>query len=388
MSDVAQIFTVDLEREWLLAADLDSIEVGPVEHPARAPAEHGGGREPRNRPHRYPARSNEVQSVFEARLRRDSERESPKVGVGVAIGDEGEGRAFSVDFERGLETPTMGHERARDGEREGPVRRPAIVLSAELVDAAHDLRGEADRRRKGEPPSVDVANGDAAGSPSPMRVPNLCGGGKGVTRDAERPGEHAGAAAGNHAQRHTRLEAVDHLVEDTVAAEDDDGLGIRLRGQIGRVSGSLRPDDVGAEDFRHLRSAIVRHRARVRIDDQDAARHRAGTMPRIDHVAVATDDPDRAAEFYERLFGARIVKEQGHPVMAYLGNTGFAFHELGGPEEHIGVRVSAEKQQELKRRLDEEGIAWEEHDHGVAVGVFFADPDGRQLEAIVYAGVE
>jgi catechol 2,3-dioxygenase-like lactoylglutathione lyase family enzyme len=112
------------------------------------------------------------------------------------------------------------------------------------------------------------------------------------------------------------------------------------------------------------------------------------TMPRIDHVAVETDDPDETARFYERIFGARIVKREGHPVMAYVGNTGFAFHELDGPGGHTGVRMSAEEQEELKRRLDEAGIAWEERDHEVAVGVFFQDPDGRQLEGIVYAGVE
>ena len=111
-------------------------------------------------------------------------------------------------------------------------------------------------------------------------------------------------------------------------------------------------------------------------------------MPRIDHVAVETDDPDATAAFYERILGARIVKREGHPVMAYLGNTGFAFHELDGPAEHTGVRVSAQEQEELKRRLDEAGIVWEQRDHEVAVGIFFRDPDGRQLEAIVYAGVE
>jgi catechol 2,3-dioxygenase-like lactoylglutathione lyase family enzyme len=111
-------------------------------------------------------------------------------------------------------------------------------------------------------------------------------------------------------------------------------------------------------------------------------------MPRIDHVAVETDDPDEIAWFYERILGARIVKREGHPVMAYLGNTGFAFHEAGGPGEHTGVRVSAEEQEALKRRLDEAGIEWEERDHEIAVGVFFTDPEGRQLEAIVYAGVE
>ena len=49
-------------------------------------------------------------------------------------------------------------------------------------------------------------------------------------------------------------------------------------------------------------------------------------MPRIDHVAVEAPDPDATAAFYERVFGARVVKAEGHPVMAYLGPTGIAVH--------------------------------------------------------------
>ena len=79
-------------------------------------------------------------------------------------------------------------------------------------------------------------------------------------------------------------------------------------------------------------------------------------MPRLDHAAFETPDPDGTARFYERVFGARIVKAEGHPVMAYVGNTGFAFHEQGGPGNHIGVRVSEEEREELKRRLDDAGI--------------------------------
>jgi catechol 2,3-dioxygenase-like lactoylglutathione lyase family enzyme len=107
-------------------------------------------------------------------------------------------------------------------------------------------------------------------------------------------------------------------------------------------------------------------------------------MPRLDHAAFETDDPAATAGFYERIFGARIVKAEGHPVMAYVGNTGFAFHERGGPGDHVGVRVSDDEREELKRRLDEAGIEWRERDHGVGVGLFFEDPDGRQLEAITY----
>ena len=107
-------------------------------------------------------------------------------------------------------------------------------------------------------------------------------------------------------------------------------------------------------------------------------------MPRIDHVAFETGDPDSLAAFYERVFGARVVKTPGHPVMAYLGNTGVAIHELDGPGPHTAVRVSEEERAEIRRRLDQAGIEWREHDHDIAVGLFFSDPDGRTIEAITY----
>jgi catechol 2,3-dioxygenase-like lactoylglutathione lyase family enzyme len=109
-------------------------------------------------------------------------------------------------------------------------------------------------------------------------------------------------------------------------------------------------------------------------------------MPRLDHAAFETSDPGRTAGFYERIFGARVVKEPGHPVMAYVGSSGFAFHEPGGAGDHVGVRVSEEERKRIRERLDEAGIEWHEADHGIATGLFFRDPDGRQLEAITYAG--
>jgi catechol 2,3-dioxygenase-like lactoylglutathione lyase family enzyme len=108
-------------------------------------------------------------------------------------------------------------------------------------------------------------------------------------------------------------------------------------------------------------------------------------MPRLDHAAFETDDPRATADFYERILAARIVEAEGHPVMAYVGNSGFAFHERGGPGDHVAVRVSEAERAEIKRRLDEAGIENEERDHEIAVGLFFRDPDGRLLEAITYA---
>jgi catechol 2,3-dioxygenase-like lactoylglutathione lyase family enzyme len=109
-------------------------------------------------------------------------------------------------------------------------------------------------------------------------------------------------------------------------------------------------------------------------------------MPRLDHVAVESPDPDGCAAFYERFLGARIVRREGHPVMAYVQQGAIAIHEHGGPGTHIAFRVSEEERAALKRVLDEAGIEHEERDHEIAVGLFFADPDGRQLEAITYRG--
>jgi catechol 2,3-dioxygenase-like lactoylglutathione lyase family enzyme len=109
-------------------------------------------------------------------------------------------------------------------------------------------------------------------------------------------------------------------------------------------------------------------------------------MARIDHAAFVSEDPDETAAFFERILGARVVKAEGHPVMAYLGPTGIALHEPGGPGPHTGIRVTEDERAEIRRRLEAEGIEHHERDHGIAVGLFFEDPDGRTIEAITYRG--
>jgi catechol 2,3-dioxygenase-like lactoylglutathione lyase family enzyme len=107
-------------------------------------------------------------------------------------------------------------------------------------------------------------------------------------------------------------------------------------------------------------------------------------MTRIDHVAFESPDPERTAAFYERLLGARVVKTEGHPVMAYFSTGALALHEPDGPGEHTAFRVADDERAELARRLEAEGIEAEERDHGIAIGLFFRDPDGRLVEAITY----
>jgi catechol 2,3-dioxygenase-like lactoylglutathione lyase family enzyme len=111
-------------------------------------------------------------------------------------------------------------------------------------------------------------------------------------------------------------------------------------------------------------------------------------MARIDHVAVESPDQDRCAAFYERFLGARIVRTEGHPVMAYVASGAIAIHEPGGPGSHIAFRVSAHEREQLRHALATEGIDHEERDHEIAVGLFFRDPDARLLEAITYRSAD
>jgi catechol 2,3-dioxygenase-like lactoylglutathione lyase family enzyme len=107
-------------------------------------------------------------------------------------------------------------------------------------------------------------------------------------------------------------------------------------------------------------------------------------MPRFDHVAVESGDPARCAAFYERFLGARIVRTEGHPVMAYVTAGAVAIHEQNGPGRHIAFRVSDDERAALREALAQADISHEERDHDIAVGLFFEDPDGRLLEAITY----
>lgn len=377
-----------MQRQRHVTADLDPVDVVPVENARRPATEERSEGQARDPATLHRSGSDEVEASLERGLRRDAKREAAEVGVGIAVGDEGESRGFPVHLERGLEAAAVSDQHAGHGQRERPVRRPPPVRSSEPVDATDDLGGKAHRRREAEAAPVDASDGDPANTVVCERLGDLHRCGLGSEGKTERPREYARSAAGDEADRNPAPHPVQHLVEAAVAAEDDDRVGVGRTRELGSVPGPLRLDRVSSHDRRDSGGALGGDSACVRIDDQKRLGHGGATMPRIDHVAVETDDPDSVAAFYERILGARVVKTEGHPVMAYVGNTGFAFHELGGPGEHTAVRMSPDEQEKLKRRLDAAGIPWEERDHEIAVGVFFQDPDGRQLEAIVYAGVE
>lgn len=104
-------------------------------------------------------------------------------------------------------------------------------------------------------------------------------------------------------------------------------------------------------------------------------------MARLDHVALECADPNAVAAFLERVLGARIVRAEGHPVMAYLQQGALALHERGHAGFHVGIRVSEAERTAISGRVD-----GHERDHGIAIGLFFEDPEGHTLEAITYRG--
>ena len=80
-----------------------------------------------------------------------------EVRVRVAVGNEREGGRLAVDLELRVEAPAPRDQRARNGEREGAVGRTLSVRSPQVVDAAHELGREPDRRGEAEAPAVDAA---------------------------------------------------------------------------------------------------------------------------------------------------------------------------------------------------------------------------------------
>src|SRR2546423_14696954 len=101
-------------------------------------------------------------------------------------------------------------------------------------------------------------------------------------------------------------------------------------------------------------------------------------MPRIDHVAVESPDPALTAAFYEQFLGARIVRKEGHPVMAYLQSGAIAIHEEGGPGTHVAFRVSEAERQAPREGPAQAGIGDQEAGYQVAGGALFAGSGGRQ----------
>ena len=123
----------------------------------------------------------------------------------------------------------------------------------------------------------------------------------------------------------------------------------------------------------------------------------ATTARGVHHVALLSQDVERTIHFYQELLGfplTDLFENRDYPDSTHfffdIGNgNALAFFDfprldLGGYAEvlgglhHLAISVPPDRWEELRRRLDDAGVAVERIDSSL----YFRDPDGARVELI------
>jgi catechol 2,3-dioxygenase-like lactoylglutathione lyase family enzyme len=165
------------------------------------------------------------------------------------------------------------------------------------------------------------------------------------------------------------------------------------------------------QDIVQDQDPVWRHLTDVEFGDEDrlhAAEDRARTqLRRVDHIALGCRDAETTRHFYEDILGLPLIlaivlndRDAGQNQQEYchfffeVGNGALlAFFDHPGaftPDDfrprstllhHIAIEVAEEAiVQEFRRRLEEARVATRYTDHSVYHSLYFADPDGHNLE--------
>jgi len=120
----------------------------------------------------------------------------------------------------------------------------------------------------------------------------------------------------------------------------------------------------------------------------------------LGHVVIKVRNIEKSIEFYNGLLGLPVVAHNEKPPMAFfsLGNHhDFAVMEVGeaaaGPTgkqvglAHIAFKIGDDLDdlRDAKSQLDNAGVPSAPVDHEVTKSLYFADPDGNQVELYVDA---
>jgi catechol 2,3-dioxygenase-like lactoylglutathione lyase family enzyme len=116
----------------------------------------------------------------------------------------------------------------------------------------------------------------------------------------------------------------------------------------------------------------------------------------LDHVAIASADVARSQRFYAEVLGFEREHEAwDEPVVMAANGTGVAIfdeHRHPGDGEgeppvrilHIAFRVDREGLERAREELAAQGLEPRFSDHGISHSLYFADPDGHELELTTY----
>ena len=120
----------------------------------------------------------------------------------------------------------------------------------------------------------------------------------------------------------------------------------------------------------------------------------------LGHVVIKVRDVKRSEAFYNGVLGLPIVARNDQSTMTFFSlgdHHDFAILGLGDDAEpasdnavglaHVAFKIgdSLDELREAKRLLDDAGIQCAPIDHEVAQSLYFADPDGNQVELYVDA---
>jgi catechol 2,3-dioxygenase-like lactoylglutathione lyase family enzyme len=124
------------------------------------------------------------------------------------------------------------------------------------------------------------------------------------------------------------------------------------------------------------------------------------TLQQIDHVAVTVTDMKKSIAWYQDVLGLERRHEDAwgdYPAMLCAGSTCVALFASGGDElsakasgfakgmiRHLAFRTTYADLLEAEKHLHERGIPFEFQNHEIAHSIYFADPDGHQLEITTY----
>ncbi|WP_435010258.1 VOC family protein [Tundrisphaera lichenicola] len=119
-------------------------------------------------------------------------------------------------------------------------------------------------------------------------------------------------------------------------------------------------------------------------------------MSRIEHVAIFAADPAALKDFYEEVFGLRVILDNGRgtpPGYFLADNAGFAVEIIGRPEgspvvdqrysSHIAFLV--EDVLATRSELEARGLVFENEtfvDNDSMTTAFFRDPEGNRLQIV------
>ena len=119
----------------------------------------------------------------------------------------------------------------------------------------------------------------------------------------------------------------------------------------------------------------------------------------IDHVALAVRDVPASARWYAEVLGLerRFADVWGDfPAVVCAGVTCLALFPVGTDRpqpppargtlamRHVAFRVDRVNFARAQAALVARGIAYRVEDHAAALSLYFADPDGHQLEITTY----